>query len=470
MRRGSPSTQFSTSFSAGLSFEPGTYSFDVFKDEHDSLNTSSSEEEQIINEWSEGLSLMYDSDAAASHYIRSCDGNAVELPDGFLPTSPSDELPDNMRWKFDPMYKISETGLQWVWQVGFDGVSIWILYGSISSTKISTTVVEPKAKRSMQEQAYLECKALHLNKYRDGYRYIGDERPQHINAMKGYEYTPGCLKLMPVVVDWKLDGIRATARMNDGQVSLLSYGNVSFDHIRHVSDDVKDFLMFLPDSCMIDGELYRHGIDRHRIQSIISSRVNIHPELSTLKYCIFDIQWPEDLVIERRYEILVAAYNSYRALSRTETSLVLITKKWFYSENEIIEEFNASIRAGCEGIVIRQSSINREVGSREWWMSKYVFGRTRALLKMKLYMTDEGVVCSVQATKGKEKKLCKIVVRTRDGYNLPVRFGNAQQKEEWRNNPYTILGKVLNYKYPSVHPETGIPQMAVGLSLREAFA
>lgn len=412
---------------------------------------------------------MYDPDELARDYIESCGGCAQELPEDFVLIDPCDELPPYPKWKINPMYKYDTRGVRWVWQTGFDGLSIWTLYGPLSSTSIATTIVKLASSSTLSGQALIVCNTNYIDKYRDGYLFLGDTRERQFKCMKGNRYVPGETKLrFPVVLDVKLDGIRAHCRLVDGVVEMKSYNNKEMSHIVHISEQVRDLFAYLPQGTVVDGELYKHGLNLRQIQSIVRSDVNTHHMLKEINYYVFDIACPERTVIEDRYPALVRSFNSFKKLSCPN---VMLVEKWYaWSYEEVSRGFEQSIDMGFEGVMIRQSSINRKEGTREWEMSKYSYSRTNSLFKYKKYESMEGIVVAVADTKGKEKKMCKLVVRLDNGYDLSARFGTAEEKKMWKENPSLVIGKVLKIEYPEINVETGVPQRAVGLCLRDPIA
>lgn len=413
---------------------------------------------------------MYDGDVQAALYISSCNGNATELPEDYASVYPADGVPSYPKWKIHPLFKYDTKGSRWVWQIGFDGISVWTLHGPMTSTTITTAPVKLASSSTLSGQAFIICNNAYLNKYRDGYLFLGDTRERQFKCMKGEEYVKGKSKLTyPMVMDVKLDGIRVHCRLVDGEVEMKSYNNTSLDHVRHIRDQIKDLFAYLPQDTIVDCELYKHGVLLRDIQSIIRSNVNLHPRLGEILCYIFDIACVESYVIEERYAILTKSYSCFKAY--TGSASIRLVEKWYvWSEDEIEVGFRSSLDRGFEGVMLRHSSIGRREGSREWEMSKYSFKRSKSLLKYKLYTSSEGIVVDIKKTKGKEKNLCKLIVRLDNGYDLPVRFGSATQKESWLACPSLIIGKVLKYEYPDINESTGIPQRVRGLCIRELHA
>lgn len=442
---------------------------------------------------------MYDPGLEVENYIRICGGNAQELPEEFE-TIRVDQDPSYIKWKFIPHYKLDNNGNQRIWQVGFDGQYRWTLHGPLTKTTIVTMLVETNnSGRNLYSQAKQECTNLMLKKYRKGYQPLTDDSEKNVVGMKGYPYEEGCIKDWPVLVSFKLDGIRLLASVKSNKVKCLSYGNVSLDYITHIREQLEEFMPFLPPSTTTDGELYNHNMEIHEIQSAVKSNVNISPEITRICYYIFDIYWDENPPMDDRYNVICRTYNKYKEYreyinnittidNTNDTNNIITTnnsnitcnnaplyirilpQSYCYNHDDIIRIKNIAIANGYEGVTIRHSSVNRTVGSKKWEMSRYKFGRSRRLFKLKDYLSDEGMIESIEHTKGKEKDLCKLIVITRCGERVGVRYGSAVEKRLWRSDPSLVVGKILEYSYTHLHPESNIPQQIKGIRMRPHYA
>lgn len=413
---------------------------------------------------------MYNSDAAAADYMNEFGGLVDELPEDFVNVEPCDDDITSLKWKLYPMYKKDANGVERVWQVGFDGISIWSLNGTSSSSSISTTeVVLTRSCSTLSEQAMVRCNALYLAKYNDGYQFAGDKSERILKPMKGHDYEKCKRKIWPMICDAKMDGVRMTATMTEDGVNCLSYGRKSFNHLSLIRGQLMTLFAYLPDCSMTDGELYIHGVPFHEIVSIAKSNVNEHARISEIKYYIFDVHWPINPPADDRYKTLSAAYNKYLR-SVESTSLRIVPKCYVWSEEDLGKYVSFCVSAGYEGVVMRHSKINRTEGKSDWEMTRYSFGRSFRLFKVKPYYCDEGIVVRVSNSKGNEKEMCKLVLKLRDGNEMSIRFGSGDQKKAWKKDPKLILGKILEFKYPKVHEVTRIPQMAIGLHLRPTYS
>ena len=130
--------------------------------------------------------------------------------------------------------------------------------------------------------------------------------------MKGKPYEKGMdvhknIKL----IGRKYDGFRGVVKIKNGEYTMDSYENMdNWNHLFHIEEDIRTFSMYLPEDFILDGEIYKHGWSRAKIQSVITTRKRKHRKLTKLKYHIFDLLWKNNKPSEKRYQMLLQCYQN----------------------------------------------------------------------------------------------------------------------------------------------------------------
>jgi hypothetical protein len=119
-------------------------------------------------------------------------------------------------------------------------------------------------------------------------------------------------------------------------------------------EEMSIFYRYLPDSCVIDGEI-----------------TNNLTKKNDTTFLITDIRLPDKIPIELRYKILIEAYTRYADDNNVNTKFYIINSVFCYSLEEINNYYNEYLKAGFDTIMIRNFG------------SMYTSGRTNNLLKYK---------------------------------------------------------------------------------------
>lgn len=392
--------------------------------------------------------------------------NPQELPEDFEMIRP-DQTPTSIKWKLIPMYRTGNNGVLNVWQIGFDGNRIWSLHGPTSKTRITSRQIElNQSGKNFQEQAMQEALKAFKDKYLKGYTVLGSDSPPHVTGMKGYPYQQGKIKKWPAIADVKMDGVRMLATLRNSSVECCSYGNRSYNHMKHIAAQLKEFFIFLPPQCTLDGELYNHEMTFSEVISAVRTVKTFNPESLKVSFFIFDLYWDENPPIEERYRALATAYNRYIEHCPQQCHLRIVPKWFVWNHEQIVESKNYAISQGFEGIVLRRSSVNLTTNSKEWEMSRYKFGRSTRLFKYKDYHDEEGVVIRVESAVGKEEGLAMLILKDQYGFEIPVRIGNNAERRNWYLNHKLIIGEKVTFKHIGRHAVTNVAQQPVGVCIR----
>ena len=293
----------------------------------------------------------------------------------------------------------------------------------------TTIVVEQDGSRIVIESKNpdKELKTLRQKKIKQGF-HDGVADPC---AMLAHEYHKDPLAF-PVYVQPKLDGIRCLVYQKDGQWVFQSRNHTVFQPFPHLEQSLEKVL---PTGMILDGELYRHGLDFQTITSIV--RKKNHPDLSQLQYHVYDVLC--EGTFEERYTRLLQLKD-----------LVLTETRMAHSIEDIEQYHDYCVERGYEGIMIRNPN------------GPYKQARSKDLLKYKHFKTDEFQVVGHTVGKG---DIAVFECITKDKSFGVMMKATLEQKQEMLTNIQDYYGKWLTVKYQELSKD-GIPRFPVGVGWR----
>lgn len=354
---------------------------------------------------------------------------------------PFEATTSNGRWKLPPLFK-----KEIFWQIGFDGESLIMNFGKVGGkVRVSETLVKPKGKRTLQEQALLEAKSRYKNKLTvDRYREnIEEDLEVSPEPMLANKWEPG--KKLPsyFLMQPKIDGIRMLCQRN-GEIIGYSRRNNTFTYVEHITETLDPIFDELPEGSILDGELYSNELTFEEISGIARRTVNRHNNARFLEYYIFDVIIPDMTFTER-----------YALLQRLDlpSKVHLVPNEEGSSEKDVLEAMDKYLEYGFEGIIIRKDL-------------PYKSGRSSNLLKFKLTEDMEVPVIDVVDGKGQEKGLALLVIDF-NGHKITVRPSFPfETRREWFENPGFIIGKEVTIKYQEL-TRKGIPRFIGIIAVRD---
>lgn len=399
------------------------------------------------------------------------------------------ETPTQWVWHFVPLYKPSQIeGKTNFWQVGFDGqkylLTIWGFTDGKQMTEPNRKEIVPKVNRNMFEQSLQEIRTAYTNKYREGYRPAGEvfqgfefqlankyNRPDATDEKTGKQASQNC-KIFPVLVQGKLDGHRAGAKMESTEVIMFKRSTLRYTYFSHVKSELKNFFMLLPPGTIIDGEVWvpNDPDDPEAFQTLtsaIKTEEYEHPDLKDVKYYIFDICLQEMYTTEQRYYVLLHAYLQYVQMYGEPKNFNIVSGFLAFSHQdlfEIHEYFTDEL--GLEGIMIRKIAGN---SNKESWLKQtwYKGNRNNNLLKYKKFIDEEGTISEVHSAGGREEGCAIFTILSDQGAIFTVRpQGAFEIRRYWLQYPQTVIGKRYTYKY-FTKGKNNVPRFPVGVSFRE---
>lgn len=419
----------------------------------------------------------------ADNYLAMFNGCPQELPEDFEQIR-NGTSPNHVKWKLVPLYKIDAVGTRRVWQIGFDGIYMWTLHGTFTSTKIEIReIILNTSGRTYVSQALQDTATLFKKKIHKGYAPIDTSFRPKLVGMKGVVLQKKSIKdwSRGMIADLKLDGLRMVSQCFGGQIAMCSNGNESYDHMYHIKEDLVNFVNYLPTNCVLDGELYNKGMTLAEINSAVRTVIRFNPESLRINYFIFDLDWDTKPCVEDRYAVLCNAF--YRFLEdresrqsllqpegRTQCSLSLVTKWMVTSYDDCMISMMKAVNAGYEGLMLRHPG-GTATNKKQRELSQYRYGgRTTALYKVKTTISEEGPIIGVIAGQGRDHNLGILQIRDQiTGSTVTIRWGVDAERMSWLQNPNSVIGRIFKYKYPFRDANSNYPVQPAGVGWRDIY-
>lgn len=361
-----------------------------------------------------------------------------------------DETPSSDYWKLAPLYKIGNNGLLYLWQVGFSGDSLYIVKGLHTSLTVSTRLVEAKGKRSLIEQALQEATRRHNDKLLTGYMICGSNDTGVAKGMKGVHYHSRYAEHFPMLASHKLNGIRLICMLMHGVLTMLSYLNRNFGHMKYIKEEMLMFAKYFDPGTTFDGEMYCHGMELYEIEGPVRTVLTEHPDQHKIIYYIFDVIVDAPTPAEHRYDMLVNAYNKWLATGYKPKNVVYVQSHAVMSEQEAYRAKEYYVKQGYEGLMLKRmawTGTNQPPSKERYDMSLYKAGRSVRSLKMKDFFDEEGIVVGVKAAKGNESNLAMLLILDRFGVTTAIRGGKEEDRKKWLLDHSLVLGRPYTFKH-----------------------
>ena len=273
----------------------------------------------------------------------------------------------------------------------------------------------------------------------------------------------------PVDIDTKIDGMRLWCS-TDFPHTIEGYtrGNIKFPHIDFILNESFAFSEFLPPNCVIDGEIWHPDYHLNEINSIVKSEKKKDPRMERMEYHIFDIWWEEDKCQEIRRSVLELAIRKYRRqvlnyennnikygnggripelIGKTRLFSTLITVA--DNQDEIYKiHRNYVDNMGFEGCIIRRRANGTMEDSKQYNLSRYIFGKSNHIMKVIDYISEEGRCLGVLDSKGNEKGCARLVLKDIRGNIFTTKpDGPFETRRKWLKNPNLVVGKYVTFDY-----------------------
>lgn len=304
-----------------------------------------------------------------------------------------------MKHNFDKLYKLTATGAIQQWEIGVErrneeGSEIAVIvseYGQVDG-KIQTAEEIVRTGKNIgranetdvMEQAILQAESSWKKKQDKGYvtdikKVLTGGKNADVRPMLAHKYEDKAhtiSKGQMVYLQPKLDGVRAIAKMIDGEVSLYSRNGKFITAVPHINEELK---LCMEEGDIWDGELYHTELEFNEITSLVKTK-KPKEESEIIEYHIFD-----SVVTDKNY------YDRHLCwvdeVDSDDLGIVqLVPTALIEFSEEVLDQYHDEwVAEGYEGAMIR---IQDDPG--------YQQKRTSNLLKYKKFMDDEFVIVSYE--------------------------------------------------------------------------
>lgn len=382
-----------------------------------------------------------------------------------------DEDPTENAWGLTPMFKETINGKMMKWQVEFNGEHLIFTHGYVDGIiRSSKTEVNVNLSgRNIQQQALLEARQRYKQKYKEGYTPAGCNNKTFSVGMKGLVYEKGKIKEWPVLLQPKLNGIRLLCQKIGNNITLRSWKNNLYTHLKYIEKEINEFIAYLPQNTTIDGEMYCHCMDFTDITAAVRTVKKEHEYLKNIEYWVFDINCEIEppLPFEKRYEILVNAYSKFVEDNPETKYIAIVPSVPCYSEKELDKYHNIYINEGYEGTMIKKISNGSDINTKSYNSSLYKQSKCSNILKYKNFVDEETTIVNVFEAKGTEKgaAIFEVIDSRKNIFNVRMKGSIENRKNYYENKGY-LIGKQLTIRYQELS-KYGVPRFPVGIDIRD---
>jgi DNA ligase-1 len=271
-----------------------------------------------------------------------------------------------------------------------------------------------------------------------------------------YEDYSHHLKL-PCYGQPKLDGIRCIAISNGDGPLLLSRKGKWINSVPHINKQLKGIVS---SEIALDGELYIHGEAFQKLTSSIR-KDDPTPESSRIEYHIYDC-----------FSILDSKWsNEDRQLwLKTKCGMFEMPPTYDFGQNvklvktielksakDIQKYHDEQVALGYEGVMLRNIDGLYEINKR-----------SKNLLKLKSFMTEEFEIVGAEENKGRAAGQCSLLCITKDGTQFAVKpEGTDAEREQYWKDKDSLIGKMLTVRFfEYTTSDCPVPRFPVGISIR----
>ena len=375
------------------------------------------------------------------------------------------------------MYKDKLTGAEMIWWVGFDVKTnkLMMAHGQVGGKiQVNETEVElNQSNRDMETQSLLEATQRRLEKYRSGYRALGEEPPEIGEAMLANKWVVEKTRLSyPVGLEPKLDGVRCLSRVDrSGTVVMRSRNSVAWkeESQKFFEDDISLLISLLPGATELDGEMYGSKLPFETIVSIIKDPKKMKKRVEEIAYNIFTYA-DKNTVAEKRNKYLVKAYKRYLEMGGNPNRIKLVPMTIAKNKEEIFEQHKKFLKDGYEGTMIYKFENGDPKNTKA---ALYKSKRSNNVLKYKATAEgadmeeEEGEIIGVYEAKGNQAGAIMFTVIDPRGHEFNVGLeGSIENRRKMMKKSKKYIGKLLTYKYQNL-TKYGVPRFPVGKAIRD---
>ena len=361
-------------------------------------------------------------------------------------------------------------------------------YGGKKTEQPTIYIRAGKASRTVTEQLELEYKS-NMKKYLDkGYKLLSkniDEYSEqelqeiignvvtdssgfakHMLAKQADKVKDSAIEKVKIwAVSRKIDGVRCSFYLKDGEVKTASRGGGHYDYSTYQIREhplLYSILSTHPD-WVLDGELYKHGKSLQQISGAARMEKTV-AGCDWIEYYVYDIMVP-DLPFSDRYVLLheltelinQESFNPEREWNKGELRIQVVPHVFVTGDNkkdQIMELHNHYVSEGWEGCVARDISKPYKYG-----------GRGMEMVKFKMYQDAEFEITGI--SEGLRPEDMCFTLKTEDGIEFKAKpMGSRELKEQYRDDLPKLIGKMATVKFFYLSDE-GTPLQPVLKAIRD---
>ena len=370
------------------------------------------------------------------------------------------------------LYKIDSTGKirRWEIKVEKQGSNHVILTrsgvkgGTMVATK-GVVIKSGKGGRTLNQQSLLEYNSKISKKKDSGYTTntsgkgsVTSTKPPVMLAQNYEKYSHKIS--FPAIVQPKLDGVRCFAKLENGNVILVSRNNKPFPELPGIRDAIKNIK--LPKGVILDGELYSTELGKDQAENFqrvvgLVRKAKLKPQdvvdSKKVKLNVFDLIDTADpgKTFAKRYK---EATSWVKKDSSKRLTMVPIYQ--VKSDNDIQKLLTKNLQDGYEGVMIRNVASPYE-GKRSYNLQKY-----------KKFDDEEFKIVGYQEGQGNDAGTviwtCE-VPKTKKRFTVRPK-GTRAERAKLLKDGKKYVGKKLTVKFQD-YTSAGIPRFPVGLTIRD---
>ena len=394
-----------------------------------------------------------------------------------------------MTTQLPTLYKRTSTGAIQQWTITVADATITTTYGQVGGAMQTTsdTITEGKNigrsnATTPQQQAQLEAAALHEKKRKSGY--VADLATAQqggtddiieggVLPMLAKVYEDRADKVtFPVAVQPKLDGHRCIAvielnktvlPLGSASISLWSRTRKRIRSMPHIEAEIGGIFAVLvaqgiygtaaelPDTIILDGELYHHDYrDRFEQLTSLIRPDEPRPGHEVVEYHVYDIVSQQPFL--ERFRTLEHTFDTTKHIRLVETHIA-------DNVDQLMSHYDYFRKAGYEGAMARQLHL------------PYEHKRSDQLLKLKDFVDLEFKIVGVEEGRGKLRGhvgafICEVPVGDTLATCAVKLAGDTSVLAQAWQQPDKWIGKMLTVKYQG-KTATGSLRFPTGLRLRE---
>lgn len=278
---------------------------------------------------------------------------------------------------------------------------------------------------------------------------IYDQRPGHENDPPTYVKTKESKKIkFPVFTQPKLDGIRCIAIVKGGVATLWSRTRKPINSVPHIIQELE--AAFENMDIILDGELYNHDMksDFEKIVSLVRQKEPGEGH-EVVQYHVYDMINGD--AFKHRYAQLHRMFRMFEFYS-----LKLVPTAVAQNEEQVIEQFEKSVKQGYEGAMLRNVD------------SEYAQKRSMDLQKMKPFIDDDFLITGVTEGRGKMAGLAIFTCQAKNGNPFEVKLkGELESLRKYMQDESLWRNKKLTVRYFGLTNKEKVPRFPVGIVVRD---